>query len=68
MPAVMNGANEKAVEAFLEEKIGFLDIARVSDMVMGRFRGSGEPTLEEILAADRWARCEAENIIKGNEP
>lgn len=68
MPAVMNGANEKAVEAFLQEKIGFLDIARVSDGVMGRFRGSGEPTLEEILAADRWARCEAENIIKGNEP
>lgn len=68
MPAVMNGANEMAVAAFLEERIGFLEIAQVIEGVMSRHRGTGSGTLEGILAADLWARDEAKKIIEGLEP
>jgi 1-deoxy-D-xylulose-5-phosphate reductoisomerase len=67
LPAVLNGANEKAVMAFMEEKIAFTDIPRVIEAVVNRHAIPGEPTLEEVLAADRWARDEAETIIKGIE-
>lgn len=58
MPAVLNAANEQAVELFLDEKIEFLDIPRVIERVCDRHQADNcaEPGLEEILAADRWAR------------
>lgn len=58
MPAVLNAANEQAVALFLEEKIGFLDIPRCIEHTCDRFRDQNtqNPTLEDILAADRWAR------------
>lgn len=58
MPAVLNAANEQAVALFLEEKIGFLDIPRCIERTCDRFQGQNTqtPTLEDILAADRWAR------------
>ncbi|HEY9837363.1 MAG TPA: 1-deoxy-D-xylulose-5-phosphate reductoisomerase, partial [Vampirovibrionales bacterium] len=58
MPAVLNAANEQAVELFLDEKIAFLDIPRVIERVCDRHQADNcaEPGLEEILAADRWAR------------
>ena len=58
MPAVLNAANEQAVALFLQEKIGFLDIARSIETVCDRFSDQNtlEPSLEDILAADRWAR------------
>lgn len=56
MPAVLNAANEVAVARFLRREIGFLDIPRVVEEVMAaHVPGKGEE-LEEILAADRWAR------------
>jgi len=63
MPAVMNGANECAVEAFIEGKIGYSDITRLIRKVMDRHRVYEEPTIDDILAADRWAREEAERVI-----
>ncbi|MGV8072986.1 MAG: 1-deoxy-D-xylulose-5-phosphate reductoisomerase [Syntrophobacteraceae bacterium] len=59
MPAVLNAANEVAVSAFLEGRIGFLSIAQVIQSVMGRHEVSGAPDLESILSADSWARKEA---------
>ncbi|MBU2235358.1 MAG: 1-deoxy-D-xylulose-5-phosphate reductoisomerase, partial [Proteobacteria bacterium] len=65
MPAVLNGANEIAVEAFLREKIGFSDIVFVVEQVLSRHSVQEEPSIDEILAADRWAREEAGQTIKG---
>ncbi|MBE9009518.1 1-deoxy-D-xylulose-5-phosphate reductoisomerase, partial [Pseudanabaenaceae cyanobacterium LEGE 13415] len=58
MPAVLNAANEQAVALFLEEKIRFLDIPRLIEETCDRYtnQNRSNPTLEEILAADEWAR------------
>jgi 1-deoxy-D-xylulose-5-phosphate reductoisomerase len=58
MPAVLNAANEQAVGLFLEEKITFLDIPRVIEQVCDRHQADNNPTpsLEEIIAVDKWAR------------
>ena len=64
MPAVLNAANEQAVALFLEEKISFLDIPRCIESVCDHFTGENKsnPTLEDILAADTWARQEILNV------
>lgn len=64
MPAVMNGANECAVEAFIDGKIGFTDISRLIQKVLDRHSVQEEPTVDMILDADRWARREAAKIIE----
>lgn len=56
MPCVMNAANEVAVDAFLKGKIRFLDIASVVEEVMLQHQMVTVPLLDEIMAADRWAR------------
>ncbi len=60
MPAVLNAANEQAVALFLDEKIGFLDIPRLIEKVCDNFtnQNNANPCLEDILAADKWARFE----------
>ena len=60
MPAVLNAANEQAVALFLEEKIGYLDIARLIEITCDRFTSQNRstPTLVDILVADQWARKE----------
>lgn len=60
MPAVLNAANEQAVALFLEEKIEFLDIPRVIELTCDRHRidNRQNPTLEDIIEADRWSRQE----------
>lgn len=65
MPAVMNAANECAVAAFIDGKIGFTDICHVSERVLDCHCVREEPEINDILAADRWAREEAEQTIKG---
>jgi 1-deoxy-D-xylulose-5-phosphate reductoisomerase len=65
MPAVLNGANEIAVAAFIAEEIRFDRIVSVVEEVISRHRGQADPEIDAILAADRWAREEAGNIIKG---
>ncbi len=56
MPTVMNAANEVAVGAFLKEKIGFLEIADFVERTMNGFRNIENPTIEDLLAADRAVR------------
>jgi 1-deoxy-D-xylulose-5-phosphate reductoisomerase len=57
-PVAYNGANETAVEAFLNGKIGFCDIPRITACVLDR-DWTGEASLEKILETDRLARREA---------
>ena len=56
MTTVLNGANEAAVGLFLEDKIRFLDIADVVEMAMADHKTIKNPTVCDILDADRWAR------------
>jgi 1-deoxy-D-xylulose-5-phosphate reductoisomerase len=58
MPAVLNAANEQAVALFLAEKIHFLDIPKLIEKVCDQHRvdHSLTPSLDDILAADIWAR------------
>lgn len=63
LPAVLNAANEIAVDAFLNEKIPFLDIASTVATVMEQVQEGSEDKLDDILAADRRARDVAANVI-----
>jgi 1-deoxy-D-xylulose-5-phosphate reductoisomerase len=62
-PAVLNAANEIAVDAFLREKVGFLDIPRVIATVIEGCPCTAVGGLDEVLAADAWARRTAESVI-----
>jgi 1-deoxy-D-xylulose-5-phosphate reductoisomerase len=64
LPVVLNGANEAAVEAFLQGKIRFSQLPVVISEALSRHCWLSAPGLEEILEADRWSRQEADNIIK----
>ncbi|KDD73195.1 DXP reductoisomerase, partial [Helicosporidium sp. ATCC 50920] len=61
MTGVMSAANERAVELFLEEKIGYLDLMRVVEAVCEDHVADLKtvPRLDDILAADAWARARA---------
>lgn len=54
--AVLNGANEEAVRLFLADRIGFYDIFHLTKKAMEALPAVENPTLEEILEADRAAR------------
>ena len=56
MPAVLSGANEVAVELFLRDEIGFLDIPRLVGQAMEQLKQVQHPVLADILEADRTAR------------
>lgn len=58
-PAVLNAANEVLVEEFLQGRIAYLDIARIGAAVLAEHAPIARPTLEELLAADAWARAAA---------
>jgi 1-deoxy-D-xylulose-5-phosphate reductoisomerase len=62
--AVLNAANEAAVGQFLEGRLAFLDIARVCKSVLAQHHFSPHPSLEELMAADRWARQEVSRWIR----
>ncbi len=62
-PAVMNGANEEAVEAFLGGKIGFRDIPRTVEAAMKAVPNAPADGLAEIVDADRRGRAEARRIM-----
>ncbi|BDD86166.1 1-deoxy-D-xylulose-5-phosphate reductoisomerase [Desulfofustis limnaeus] len=62
-PAVLNGANEVAVAAFLEEKISFLSIAAIVEQTLAQVNGGSDTDLDVLLAADREARRCAESLV-----
>ncbi|MEN6401105.1 MAG: 1-deoxy-D-xylulose-5-phosphate reductoisomerase, partial [Armatimonadia bacterium] len=55
-PAVLNGADERAVELFLEARIGFLQIPDLIERALNAYPGGTVKDLEDALAADKWAR------------
>jgi 1-deoxy-D-xylulose-5-phosphate reductoisomerase len=63
MPAVLNAANEVAVQAFLDEEISFKDIAETIRMAMNNHKPHTISSLEDVQYADRWAREEVKKLI-----
>jgi 1-deoxy-D-xylulose-5-phosphate reductoisomerase len=59
LPAVLNAANEIAVEAFVNHKINFPQITETVQRTMDAHKVVLHPTLEQIFEADAWARCNA---------
>ncbi|MCE9531957.1 MAG: 1-deoxy-D-xylulose-5-phosphate reductoisomerase [Planctomycetes bacterium] len=66
--AVLNAANEAAVGLFLEGRLAFLDIARACRAVLAQHPFSPSPSIEELMAADRWARQEVSRWIRQTSP
>ena len=64
MPAVMNGANEIAVDAFLSGKIGFLQIPMLIERTMEAHRTSSIDSIEKVMEADSWARDRAREQLR----
>jgi 1-deoxy-D-xylulose-5-phosphate reductoisomerase len=64
MPAALNAANEVAVQAFLERKLGFLGIAETIRRTMDTHKSVDISTLEDALRADAWARTKAGEIVE----
>ncbi len=64
MPAVLNAANEIAVERFLAGELPFVRIVEIVSRVLERHAGNNQPirTVEDALEWDRWARNEARGI------
>ena len=63
-PAVLNAANEVAVAAFLDRRIGFVDISRIVAETMAVIHQGDEDSLDDILAADEAARLETSKRIQ----
>src|SRR5438876_1529801 len=59
LPAVLNAANEVAVDAFINQRINFPQISETVRRAMDSHTRVSHPTLEQILEADAWARREA---------
>lgn len=56
LPTVFNSADEAAVELFLKEKIGYLEITDSINMAMEQVKNIENPTIDQILEADKYAR------------
>ena len=63
LPAVLNAANEVAVDAFLNRRLSFPGIWQTVGAVMAKHHSIAKPTLDVIVDADRWARSEAAGLI-----
>lgn len=63
MPTVVNGADEIAVDAFLKGQIGFSDIPDVIGQAIEVHQPVHNPVLNDIIAADKWARDFAEKSV-----
>jgi 1-deoxy-D-xylulose-5-phosphate reductoisomerase len=62
-PAVLNAANEVAVEAFLQRRLSFLEIPEVIERVLAGHRTQPASSLDDVLGADDWARREAQAAL-----
>jgi 1-deoxy-D-xylulose-5-phosphate reductoisomerase len=62
-PALLNAANEEAVEAFLQRRIPFLDIPRLIEAVLGKITSTEVCALQDVLKADAAARAAAQEWI-----
>ncbi len=67
LPTALSSADEIVVQAFLDEQIGFMDIPNILKVVMDRHETELNPTFDDILAADRWAKSTAKGLIRKQE-
>ena len=63
-PCVLNAANETAVDAFLKQKLRFVDIIYVVEAVLKSHKVLKKPGLSDILKADIWAREKTNDLIE----
>ena len=63
MPCVMNAANEVAVATFLKDDIKFLDIAKIVEATMNKFKPEKVESLEQLIKIDLESRKIAQDII-----
>jgi 1-deoxy-D-xylulose-5-phosphate reductoisomerase len=61
--AVLNAANEAAVSAFVSGKVRFIEISRLVELTMSDHRLQPNPSLDDLLDADRWARQRVASLI-----
>ncbi len=64
--AVLNAANEVAVESFLNRQISFPDISAIVEKTMARIEGGSDTELDDLLEADKAARLMTHQLITGN--
>jgi len=64
MPAVLNGANEIGVNAFLEGKIGFLEIPQLIEKTMEKHETFPLNSIGQAIEADQWAQSRAKEILR----
>ena len=64
-PAVLNAANEIAVAAFLDRRIGFLDIAAIVGDTLAQTPSAPTSSLDEVRAVDELARSRAAALVRG---
>ncbi|MFC1541362.1 1-deoxy-D-xylulose-5-phosphate reductoisomerase [Candidatus Latescibacterota bacterium] len=62
--AAMNGANEQAVEAFVDSKISFMEIAELTGKVVKEHNFIPDPTIEDLIATDKDVKRRIEEMIK----
>ena len=62
-PAVLNAANEEAVAAFLEGRIGYLDMSRVVEESLAAFEPPSTLSLEAVADSEAWARRYARSVL-----
>ena len=67
MPAILNAANEIAVNAFLEGSLKFTDVPLLLQRVMEEHEVKSVHTIEDILRADQWARERSKTILEGRK-
>ncbi len=64
-PTILNAANEMAVAAFLEGRIGFLDIAALVESALGQLAAPEPTSLDDVLALDTAARTFTQGAVNG---
>lgn len=64
-PCILNAANEIVVDAFLKERIGFLEMSDIIEQTMNKVAFIAKPTYEDYVATDRETRNVTFSIIKG---
>ncbi len=68
-PAVLGAADEAAVELFLSRRIRFIEIAKLVEQTLEQHQAiTADPTLDDILAADAWARQKVIELASGDTP
>ncbi len=65
MTGVLSAANEQSVQLFIDGKVGYLDIMRLNEKACDAHEQElvAEPTLEEIVHFDQWARRYVDELV-----